>query len=106
LAVREVVVVKERLRNTAADRLPDADLVVLWQPQANDMIESKTLGRLGPVPFWKSGSHQPTGFVIGLGPGISRRAPGQAHVIDLAPTILRLMGVPLPEHLAGRTLFS
>jgi predicted AlkP superfamily phosphohydrolase/phosphomutase len=105
-AVREVVIVKERLRDTAPDRLPDADLVVLWHPQANDMIESKTLGRLGPVPFWKSGSHQPTGFVIGLGPGISRRAPGQAQVIDLAPTILRLMGFPVPEHLSGRTLFS
>ena len=79
--VQEVVRSREYLRGVPADRLPDADLVVLWQRQANDMSE-ESAGRLGPLPFWKSGSHQPTGFVIGRGSGYSppaRRRPGAGH---------------------------
>jgi arylsulfatase A-like enzyme len=71
------------------------------------MIEEKTLGRLGPLPFWKSGSHQPTGFVIGQGPEIPKRTvPGQARVTDLAPTILDLLGVAPPGSLAGKSIFK
>jgi predicted AlkP superfamily phosphohydrolase/phosphomutase len=104
--VSEVVLPGEPRGNIAPDRLPDADLVVLWQGQANDMIEDKDLGRLGPVPFWKSGSHRPSGFVIGRGPGIpGRAAGGRARVIDLAPTVLDLMGCPLPPQLPGRPLY-
>ena len=88
------------------DRVPDADLVVLWQLQANDMSEDSEAGRLGPVPFWKSGSHRPTGFVLGLGPGIPRRDPGgPARVIDLAPTVLDLLGAGGGERMDGRPLF-
>ncbi|MCX6555422.1 MAG: alkaline phosphatase family protein [Candidatus Aminicenantes bacterium] len=105
--VYEVIRTREHLKTTEADRLPDADLVVLWQRQANDMAEEKTLGRLGPVPFWKSGSHQATGFVIGSGPDIPRRtASGQARVIDLAPTILDLLGIAPPGTLAGQPIFQ
>lgn len=105
--VQEVVRSREYLRGTPADRLPDADLVVLWQRQANDMSEAETMGRLGPLPFWKSGSHQPTGFVIGRGAGIPRPpAAGQARVTDLAPTVLGLLGVVPPPSLAGKALFT
>ena len=104
--VSEVIIPREPRGGIAADRLPDADLLVLWRGQANDMIEEQTTGRLGPVPFWKSGSHQPNGFVIGRGPGIPRQAAGGgARVIDLAPTVLSLLDCPLPAHLAGRPLF-
>jgi predicted AlkP superfamily phosphohydrolase/phosphomutase len=89
-----------------AGRLPDADLVVLWERHANDMVEDAEAGRLGPAPFWKSGSHQPTGFVIGLGPGIPRSAPGgQGRVVDLAPTVLDLLGMDTAAGMDGRPLF-
>jgi len=105
-AVKEVIVVSEQMPDIVPDRRPDADLVVIWEQQANDMIEGKTCGRLGPLPFWKSGSHQPTGFVLGLGPDIPRHAsPGQARVTDLAPTVLQLLGIAAPSHLCGRPLF-
>ena len=105
--VDQIVRTRENPHNSAPDRRPDADLVVLWQRQANDMIEEKTLGRLGPVPFWKSGSHRSTGFVIGQGPDIPRRTtPGAAQVIDLAPTILKLLDMAQPGALDGKPIFT
>lgn len=104
--VREVVRVRSSLARIAEDLRPDADLVVLWERQPNDMAEDAEAGRLGPAPFWKSGSHRPTGFLIGLGPGISPAAPpGRARVIDVAPTILGLLGVPGPGGMEGTPLF-
>jgi predicted AlkP superfamily phosphohydrolase/phosphomutase len=104
--VRDVVFPKDAKAGIAAERQPDAGLVVLWQDLANDMIEEKNLGRLGPLPFWKSGSHQPSGFVIGRGPGIRQQAGGRAQVTDLAPTVLQLLDCALPPHLSGKPLFD
>ena len=104
--VREVVRTEPPHSGIAAGCKPDADLVVLWERQANDMAEDREAGRLGPAPFWKSGSHRPTGFVLGLGPDIpSWSANRQGRVVDLAPTVLNLLGAPLPGHLDGRPLF-
>jgi predicted AlkP superfamily phosphohydrolase/phosphomutase len=104
--VSEIIFPGEPQGKIAADRLPDADLVVRWRGQANDMIEENGRARLGPVPFWKSGSHRPNGFVIGRGPGIARQAAdGRASVIDLAPTVLRLLDCAVPPQLAGKPLF-
>ncbi len=105
--VDEVIMTRRNGCGNSSPLLPDADLVVIWHQEANDMIEDKILGRLGPLPFWKSGSHRPTGFVIGRGPDIlPQTAPGLARVIDVAPTILDLLGMAAPDHLSGRPLFK
>jgi len=57
---------------------------------------------LNPVPFFA------------LGPGVPARlgpfnpAPGEAQglIIDIAPTILALLGIPMPAEMAGRNLFA
>jgi predicted AlkP superfamily phosphohydrolase/phosphomutase len=104
--VREVVRTREQAPGIEAGREPDADLVVLWERQANDMAGDGETARLGPAPFWKSGSHRPTGFVVGLGPGIPRQGPvGTAHVVDLAPSVLDLLGIGVSGHMDGRPLF-
>lgn len=104
--VREVVRARGPAPAAPSGREPDADLVVLWEPQANDMAEDREAGRLGPAPFWKSGSHRPTGFIVGLGPGIPQRQPGgPARVVDLAPTVIDLLGVGGAERMDGRPLF-
>jgi len=98
-----------KTRQSADDRnprLPDADLVVVWQDDyATDVVESPDIGRIGPVPHFRSGSHRPEGFLIASGPGI---APGhqlpKGHALDLAPTILSLMGAPLKPHFEGKPL--
>jgi predicted AlkP superfamily phosphohydrolase/phosphomutase len=103
--VKDVV----RTRRSAFEKrssLPDPDLVVLWQPGAVDVVDSPSLGRVGPVPFPRSGTHLGTGFLLATGPGI---APGTEivapHALDLAPTILSLMAAPPAAYMEGRSLF-
>lgn len=100
-----------RTRQFATDcdpKLPDADLVVVWQEEhATDVVDSSTLGRIGPVPYFRTGSHRSRGFLMAQGPGI---APGSSlpvgHALDLAPTILNLMGAPIPEYCEGKPLLD
>jgi len=55
-----------RTRQYATERdpkLPDADLVVVWQEEhATDVVDSPDLGRIGPVPHHRTGSHRSNGF--------------------------------------------
>jgi predicted AlkP superfamily phosphohydrolase/phosphomutase len=103
--VKEVI----RTRDSATERdpkLPDADLVVIWQEKyASDVTESPEIGRIGPVPFNRTGSHRSDGFLIAGGGDI---VPGSSlpagHSLDLAPTILTLMGAPIPDYCEGKPL--
>ncbi|WP_250125018.1 alkaline phosphatase family protein [Chroococcidiopsis sp. CCMEE 29] len=100
-----------RTRQHATDRdpkLPDADLVVIWQEEhATDVVDSPDLGRIGPVPHHRTGSHRSQGFFMAQGSGI---APGSSlpvgHALDLAPTILKLMDAPIPEYCEGKPLLE
>jgi predicted AlkP superfamily phosphohydrolase/phosphomutase len=53
----------------------------------------------------KSGSHRDLGIFVAYGPGIR---PGvnaaDAHIIDLAPTVLSLFGLEVPTDMDGRVL--
>lgn len=85
---------------------PDADLVVLWKRHPNDMVKWCDSERLGPIPFWKSGSHNPTGFIMSPDFQVSSNVQTSfASVIDIAPTILDLSGFPVPSYMQGRSLF-
>jgi hypothetical protein len=53
----------------------------------------------------KEGFHDRVGVVMMRGPGIKRGAQlGDCTNLDLAPTILHLMGLPIPPHMSGRVL--
>jgi hypothetical protein len=56
-----------------------------------------------PTP--KQGYHDPAGVLIVSGPGVR---PGveieDCTTLDLAPTMLRLLGLPVPDHMTGRVL--
>ena len=95
-----------RTRDSADDRdpkRPEADLVVVWADTPTDVVDHPTLGRIGPVPYRRTGSHRPRGFWIASGAGI---APGtqfkSAHAVDLPATILALMDAPVPDYMDGR----
>jgi predicted AlkP superfamily phosphohydrolase/phosphomutase len=99
--VREIV----RTRESPLDddsRLPDPDLVVFYHPAPVDVVDSPAFGRIGPVPYNRTGGHANRGFAIVKAPGCK---PGstlpQGHVRDLAPTMLALLGAPIPRRLAG-----
>lgn len=53
-----------------------------------------------------SGQHRMDGILAASGPGIAPSAPvsRQPNLIDLAPTILQLLGEPIPEDMDGRVL--
>jgi predicted AlkP superfamily phosphohydrolase/phosphomutase len=61
-------------------------------------LESSRLWERVTAPY---GTHHPDGMVVGLGPGISHRGDLLADAQDIAPTVLRLLGGPLPEGLDG-----
>jgi arylsulfatase A-like enzyme len=51
------------------------------------------------------GSHAPMGFLAIAGPGIPALGRFAAlHLLDVAPTILDLLGVPVPDGLDGRPI--
>lgn len=87
--------------------LPDADLVVIWQThQATDTVESPTIGRIGPVPHFRSGSHRAEGFLIANGPEVEAGVElPVVHALDLTPTILEMMDAPIPDYFEGKSIF-
>jgi hypothetical protein len=87
-------------------------MIVLWDGPV-DALEHPTAGLIGPVPFRRVGAHTPDGFVFVCPPGSGR--PGQDHggtphpptagtSLDVPPTILTLLGLPIPEGMDGRSL--
>jgi predicted AlkP superfamily phosphohydrolase/phosphomutase len=52
----------------------------------------------------KSGTHHPTGIFIGSGSPFKKMTVEGARIIDLAPTILYLLGVEVPGDMDGRVL--
>ena len=84
------------------DRAPD----ILWS------IEDWSWGTIWNIPegggwFGKlaMAHHRPDGLFMAVGPGIAAgfRMTG-AEIVDLAPTILQWMGVPVPAEMDGRPL--
>lgn len=82
----------------------DGDLAIEWTDEPADVVESPTVGRIGPVPFKRTGSHRTEGFYFISGPGIEPGHGPRAELLDLPPTILSLMGEPVPSRLAGKPL--
>ena len=51
------------------------------------------------------GVHRKEGVLMAMGPGIRKRYKvGGARIIDLAPTILHIMNIPVPSYMDGRVL--
>jgi hypothetical protein len=77
-------------------------LIVFYEDEPTDVVDSPTLGRIGPVPYARTGGHVNRGVAIlkaaDCRPGSTLPA---GHVLDLAPTILSRLGVALAENLDG-----
>ncbi len=87
------------------DRAPD--LVFFprdWRYAGLGMVEFSSNRWLTPSPD-RSGHHRMDGILFLSGPGIrrSQRIP-DASIMDVAPTVLALMNVPIPAEMDGRVL--
>ncbi len=88
--------------------LPDADLIVKWRENVPvDVVDSPNVGRIGPLPFYRTGGHRASGFIIANGPKVdSNLELNSPHLLDLTPTIMGLLGASIPEHFDGKPLFE
>jgi predicted AlkP superfamily phosphohydrolase/phosphomutase len=104
--VKNIIRTRQALDTCSPDKLPDADLVIIWQDEhITDTVESPDVGRIGPVPYHRTGSHRSDGFVMVQGSAISHESIQSAgHALDLAPTILEMMGASIPQHMEGNPL--
>lgn len=101
-AVKRVVRTRGRRHDAVQDRPSDADLIVLWEDVPMDVVDHPTAGRIGPVPYKRSGSHVHRGFLMAAGPGIpAAQRFNDRHSLDIPPTILSLVGAPVPAHFEG-----
>ncbi|MBE9181754.1 alkaline phosphatase family protein [Oculatella sp. LEGE 06141] len=106
--VKQIIRPRRDLPNCEPSKLPDADIVVIWQEEtASDAVESPDIGRIGPVPHHRSGSHRAEGFLVVKGADIDAGSTlPEGHSLDLAPTLLSLMGAPIPDHLEGKPMIN
>lgn len=93
------------------ERLPD--LLVRWAHTPAAEHRAVSSDRFGTVawpspnrnPDGRSGNHRPEGFYL-LRDTAAIHGPMRkdAHILDLAPTILRLLGLTPPDHMQGRMI--
>jgi arylsulfatase A-like enzyme len=50
------------------------------------------------------GSHRHEGLIVLSGPAVTAGAPVAGELLDVAPTLLYLLGEPIPADLEGRVL--
>jgi hypothetical protein len=76
-----------------------------------DTLDSPDVGRIGPLPYFRSGGHASHGTVIenmlvaqgpDIPPGTSTRT---GHLEDLPASLLHLLGAQIPGHIKGENLF-
>lgn len=81
------------------------DLILTLDP---DYAAVPTLGTslITPIPrLIRTGDHRPEGLFLAWGPqvrpGLLSESP---HILDLAPTLLHLLDLPIPEAMEGRVI--
>jgi predicted AlkP superfamily phosphohydrolase/phosphomutase len=51
-----------------------------------------------------SGYHLPDGVIVGWGPAFRRTKNLRAEIVDVAPTVMYLLGLPIPNYMDGRVI--
>lgn len=71
----------------------------------------RSVGKVGGDLFWRGNdagpdgaNHDFPGILIAHGPGVASDAAGRYTIFDVAPTVLALLGLPIPETLEGHDI--
>jgi predicted AlkP superfamily phosphohydrolase/phosphomutase len=89
-----------------AHRAPDLTVVLGdWRYRTIGLYDFTTHQVISPA-FGPTGDHRMEGIFVGVGPAFRTGAslPDGANLLDIAPTVLHLLGVPVPDDLDGRVL--
>lgn len=81
-----------------SDQAPD--LIVEY----DNVYQPDQAGACGALNPGLEGNHTMDGVFIGHGPRILASSPVEPQITDLAPTVLYLLGLPVPEDMDGRVL--
>jgi predicted AlkP superfamily phosphohydrolase/phosphomutase len=95
-----------------SDQLPD--MIVQWSELPAARLRAVVSPRFGKIdwptpgqnPEGRSGNHRPEGMLIAAGEGVKSGTINGAHILDLAPTILTMLGFPIPPDMEGKALFQ
>jgi predicted AlkP superfamily phosphohydrolase/phosphomutase len=103
-AVHHVWIRDEVFHGDRREHLPD--LVVTWNDKLPfTALASPRIGLIeGTNPDARPGTHSPDGFLIAAGPGIPRSQQSSGRLIDVAPTVLQLLGLRPPTDMDGQLL--
>jgi predicted AlkP superfamily phosphohydrolase/phosphomutase len=106
LIVSEAFKREQLYRGERTAEAPDIIFIMAPEYRGEKGLLSKSL--VSPKPrnlsLW-TGTHRREGVILLNGPGISSGRMSHAPVIqDLAPTILYLLGIPIPEDMDGRVI--
>jgi predicted AlkP superfamily phosphohydrolase/phosphomutase len=83
-----------------------ADLVFVWKGAAAS-LEHPSLGRIGPVPYRRTGGHTgPSGVAYIRARGLPAGERGTRSAFDVVPTIMDLLGQPRDPSLSGEGLLG
>jgi predicted AlkP superfamily phosphohydrolase/phosphomutase len=98
---------EEVFQGSRAGEAPD---LILWPDDPTDIFFGLTDfgdSKLVDSVYRYSGMHRPEGLLVAAGPSIRPgAAPQGAGIADLAPTMLHLMGLPVPADMDGRVLLE
>jgi predicted AlkP superfamily phosphohydrolase/phosphomutase len=108
--VRDIVRPQQVFRGARLAELPD--LIVRWSDSPASGHRAVSSPRYGTIPWptprrnpeGRSGNHRPEGMLIAAGPDIRSGTIEGAQTLDLAPTILTLLGQAVPGEMEGRPL--
>jgi predicted AlkP superfamily phosphohydrolase/phosphomutase len=101
--VEDVLLLDEVL---GTDRHPDLpDLIVRFRTDIGVIgdCRSDTLGIIRvPIPGFRTGEHGTPGAIWAMGPGIEPGTDlGDVRTVDIAPTVLSLLDIPIPDWIDG-----
>lgn len=110
--VRRVWRREEQYHGPCLDQAPDLTIEWVdygyWGRGRYDIQQAPVFETRKEMDFSKlllSGTHRPDGIFIASGSGVEPGATIEgAHIVDLAPTILGILGLPIPEYMDGTVL--
>lgn len=78
---------------------PRSDVMIVTEFRGDSLVEA--------TPRFLTGTHHPHGILIMAGPAVRSKGTIQgASLVDMAPTLLHLLGLPVPDDMDGTVLLD
>jgi predicted AlkP superfamily phosphohydrolase/phosphomutase len=101
--IDEVFLREELFQGSKLEEAPD--IVFNYAPGVTGSHKLPRRNSFMAPTGWKSGEHDLDGIIVAYGAQVQAgQRLEQAQLIDIAPTVLHIMDVPIPEDMDGRSL--